>query len=188
MALVPLGHCEGGCYPATRPSPYPLYEHRLRPRSRLLPLVIGPRRPHQAEGHGASHGHSRGRHGRSRLDRHRALSRALSASRGPPALLVGEGNSAQLLARARERRLHAAHTQSARSRPSRLDPPDRLRLRDRAHPGVASRVLSIAVNPVTGLLGTLSLFSYVWLYTPLKYKDAEYAMVVGAVPGALPAA
>ena len=50
---------------------------------------------------------------------------------------------------------------------------------------VSLPMLSIAVNPVTGLLGTLSLFSYVWLYTPLKYKT-PYAMVVGAVPGALP--
>jgi heme o synthase len=46
-------------------------------------------------------------------------------------------------------------------------------------------LLTLLVNPVTGLLGALSLFVYVWLYTPMKFKS-PYAMVVGAVPGALP--
>lgn len=50
---------------------------------------------------------------------------------------------------------------------------------------VSLPLLAVLVNPVTGLLGALSLFSYVWLYTPLKFKT-PYAMVVGAVPGALP--
>ena len=38
---------------------------------------------------------------------------------------------------------------------------------------------------MTGLLGALSLWSYVWLYTPMKYRS-PHAMIVGAVPGALP--
>jgi protoheme IX farnesyltransferase len=46
-------------------------------------------------------------------------------------------------------------------------------------------LLTLAVNPVTGLLGAISLLSYVWLYTPLKFKS-PHAMIVGAVPGALP--
>jgi protoheme IX farnesyltransferase len=46
-------------------------------------------------------------------------------------------------------------------------------------------LLALLVNPITGLLGTLALFSYVWLYTPLKFKT-PHALVVGAVPGALP--
>jgi protoheme IX farnesyltransferase len=52
--------------------------------------------------------------------------------------------------------------------------------------GVASLpVLAVAVNSLTGLLGAVALFSYVWLYTPLKFKS-PHAMIVGAVPGALP--
>jgi protoheme IX farnesyltransferase len=46
-------------------------------------------------------------------------------------------------------------------------------------------LLTLAVNKVTGLLGAVSLLSYVWLYTPLKFKS-PHAMIVGAVPGALP--
>jgi heme o synthase len=46
-------------------------------------------------------------------------------------------------------------------------------------------LLAVLINPITGLIGALSLFSYVWLYTPMKFKS-PYAMVVGAVPGALP--
>jgi protoheme IX farnesyltransferase len=50
---------------------------------------------------------------------------------------------------------------------------------------LALPLLTFAVNPMTGLLGAISLVSYVWLYTPLKFKT-PLAMVVGAVPGALP--
>jgi protoheme IX farnesyltransferase len=46
-------------------------------------------------------------------------------------------------------------------------------------------LLTLAVNPITGLLGAVSLLSYVWVYTPLKFKT-PHAMLVGAVPGALP--
>ena len=46
-------------------------------------------------------------------------------------------------------------------------------------------LLTLVINPMTGLLGALSLWSYVWVYTPMKYRS-PYAMVVGAVPGALP--
>jgi protoheme IX farnesyltransferase len=46
-------------------------------------------------------------------------------------------------------------------------------------------VLTLRINAVTGLLGTLALWSYVWVYTPLKYRSPA-ALVVGAVPGALP--
>jgi len=46
-------------------------------------------------------------------------------------------------------------------------------------------LLTLLVNPVTGLLGTVALFSYVWLYTPLKFKT-PHALAIGAVPGALP--
>ena len=41
------------------------------------------------------------------------------------------------------------------------------------------------INPLTALLGTLSLLSYAFVYTPLKrYTTASVA--VGAIPGALP--
>ncbi len=45
--------------------------------------------------------------------------------------------------------------------------------------------LTIAVNPMTGLLGFIALVSYVAIYTPMKqYTPA--ALFVGALPGALP--
>ncbi len=40
-------------------------------------------------------------------------------------------------------------------------------------------------NPLTGFLGTLSLISYAFVYTPMK-RSSPLAVVVGAVPGALP--
>jgi protoheme IX farnesyltransferase len=50
---------------------------------------------------------------------------------------------------------------------------------------VAVPALSLAVNPLTGLLGAFALVSYVWIYTPLKQRSWT-ALLVGAVPGALP--
>jgi protoheme IX farnesyltransferase len=40
-------------------------------------------------------------------------------------------------------------------------------------------------NPLTGFLGTLSLISYAFVYTPLK-RSSPLAVLVGAIPGALP--
>lgn len=40
-------------------------------------------------------------------------------------------------------------------------------------------------NPLTGFLGTLSLISYAFIYTPLK-QNTPWAVAVGAFPGALP--
>ena len=40
-------------------------------------------------------------------------------------------------------------------------------------------------NPLTGFLGMLSLISYAFIYTPLK-RSSPLAVVVGAIPGALP--
>jgi protoheme IX farnesyltransferase len=45
--------------------------------------------------------------------------------------------------------------------------------------------LALAVNPVTSLLGGLSLTSYLFVYTPLK-RVTWLNTAVGAVPGALP--
>ncbi len=41
------------------------------------------------------------------------------------------------------------------------------------------------LNPLTGFLGTLSLISYAFIYTPMK-RSTPLAVVIGAVPGALP--
>lgn len=46
-------------------------------------------------------------------------------------------------------------------------------------------VLTLGTNLLTGLLGLLALLSYALVYTPLKART-HWAMVVGAVPGALP--
>jgi protoheme IX farnesyltransferase len=45
--------------------------------------------------------------------------------------------------------------------------------------------LTVAVNPLTGLLAVVTLASYVFAYTPLKRKTTLNTLV-GAVPGALP--
>ena len=45
--------------------------------------------------------------------------------------------------------------------------------------------LALAANLLTALLGLIALLSYVLVYTPLKART-HWAMLVGAVPGALP--
>jgi protoheme IX farnesyltransferase len=50
---------------------------------------------------------------------------------------------------------------------------------------VAVPLLALGVNPITGLLGALSLVLYVWVYTPMKQLTPA-ALLVGAVPGAMP--
>ncbi|HLP96108.1 MAG TPA: heme o synthase [Saprospiraceae bacterium] len=40
-------------------------------------------------------------------------------------------------------------------------------------------------NPLTGFLGTLSLISYAFVYTPMK-RSTSLSVAVGAIPGALP--
>ncbi len=45
--------------------------------------------------------------------------------------------------------------------------------------------LTLAVNPLTGLLGFVALTSYVAIYTPMK-QVTPAALYIGAVPGALP--
>ena len=46
-------------------------------------------------------------------------------------------------------------------------------------------VLYFGVNPLTGALAALSLFLYVLVYTPMKQRS-PIALLVGAVPGAMP--
>lgn len=45
--------------------------------------------------------------------------------------------------------------------------------------------LTLFVNPLTGLIGALTLLSYVFLYTPLKTRTA-FCTLIGAFPGAAP--
>lgn len=52
-----------------------------------------------------------------------------------------------------------------------------------AVPGVT--LLTLAVNPLTGLLGALNLFLYTCCYTPLKRLSITNTWV-GAVVGAIP--
>ncbi|MEO6039081.1 MAG: protoheme IX farnesyltransferase, partial [Saprospiraceae bacterium] len=40
-------------------------------------------------------------------------------------------------------------------------------------------------NPLTGFIGTVSLMSYAFVYTPMK-RSSPWAVVIGAIPGALP--
>jgi len=46
-------------------------------------------------------------------------------------------------------------------------------------------ILLALLNPLTSFLGTLSLVTYAFLYTPLKRYNT-IAVIVGAIPGALP--
>ncbi len=50
---------------------------------------------------------------------------------------------------------------------------------------VGAAILDLAVNPLTALLGVVTLALYVGVYTPLKQRTT-LCTVVGAVPGALP--
>ncbi|HEY0838952.1 MAG TPA: heme o synthase [Vulgatibacter sp.] len=46
-------------------------------------------------------------------------------------------------------------------------------------------MLTFLVNPLAGLLAFIAFVSYVWIYTPMKRMSSD-ALLVGAVPGALP--
>jgi heme o synthase len=50
---------------------------------------------------------------------------------------------------------------------------------------VSLPALALGANPLTALLGLVALLSYVLVYTPLKAHSST-AMLVGAIPGALP--
>ena len=50
---------------------------------------------------------------------------------------------------------------------------------------LAVPLLTLAVNPLTGLLAAIALVSYVWIYTPMKQRSPA-ALLVGSVPGAMP--
>lgn len=51
--------------------------------------------------------------------------------------------------------------------------------------GLGLLYLALLVNPLTGLLGAITLGSYLFVYTPLK-RVTTLNTVIGAIPGALP--
>jgi protoheme IX farnesyltransferase len=99
------------------------------------------------------------------------------------ALLAGGASALnQLLERE-----HDAKMRRTQSRPL---PSGRLQPQTVLVIGLCSSVLGIAylgwaVNPLTSLLGTASLLSYVFVYTPLK-RITWLNTAIGAIPGALP--
>lgn len=99
------------------------------------------------------------------------------------ALLVGSANTLNcwyeretdgLMNRTRNRPLPAG----------RLDPSAALAL-GIVGAAFAIPILSMAINPLTALLGAIAHASYVLVYTPLK-KVSPWALEVGAIPGAIP--
>jgi protoheme IX farnesyltransferase len=99
------------------------------------------------------------------------------------ALLVGSANTLNcwyeretdgLMNRTRHRPLPAG----------RLDPSAALAL-GIVGAAFAIPILSMAINPLTALLGAIAHASYVLVYTPLK-KVSPWALEVGAIPGAIP--
>jgi heme o synthase len=99
-------------------------------------------------------------------------------------LLVGAANALNmylerdidcLMARTKNRPLPAG----------RMDPPIALGF-GALLAAMALPLLTLAVNPLTGLLGLIALISYVGLYTPLKQRTT-LATLVGSLPGAMPA-
>ncbi len=94
--------------------------------------------------------------------------------------------SASVLNQLIERNLDALMPRT-RNRPL---PAGRIAPRDALATGVMLGVTGVAyltllVNPLTALLGFVTLASYVFVYTPLK-RRTSLNTVVGAVPGALP--
>ena len=51
--------------------------------------------------------------------------------------------------------------------------------------GISIPLLTFAVEPLAGLLAFIAFVSYVWIYTPMKKMNSD-ALLVGAVPGAMP--
>lgn len=64
--------------------------------------------------------------------------------------------------------------------------PDRARAFGLILSAIGLGELAVFVNPLTSLMAFLTLLSYVWWYTPLKFRTS-LSTIVGALPGALPA-
>jgi protoheme IX farnesyltransferase len=98
------------------------------------------------------------------------------------ALIVGSANALNMWWE-RDVDAHMARTRRRPLPAKRLSPDAALAF------GVALALASVpmlfAVNLATGLLGLLSLVTYVAVYTPLK-RYTHLALLIGAVPGAMP--
>jgi protoheme IX farnesyltransferase len=112
----------------------------------------------------------------------RVSSRVLALSMVGTALIVGSANALNMWW---ERDVDA-HMTRTRRRPlpsGRMSPA--LALAFGLALALASVPMLFAVNLPTGILGLLSLVTYVAVYTPLK-RHTYLALLVGAVPGAIP--
>lgn len=98
------------------------------------------------------------------------------------ALIVGSANALNMWWE-RDVDAHMARTRNRPLPAGRMSPDVALAF------GLALAVLSapmlFLVNTMTGLLGLVALVSYVAVYTPLK-RHTHFALLVGAVPGAMP--
>lgn len=98
-------------------------------------------------------------------------------------LLVGSANTLNMYL---EREIDAKMRRTRR-RPlpaGRLDPRVALAF-GVAQAFVAVPLLTFGANALTGLLGAIALLGYVLVYTPMK-QHSVHALLVGAVPGAMP--
>jgi protoheme IX farnesyltransferase len=98
-------------------------------------------------------------------------------------LIVGAANALNCYLE-RESDKFMSRTQNRPLPAGRLDPAMAL-LFGLGMASVAIPLLALGVNQMTGLLGALAFFSYVWIYTPLK-KVSPWALEIGAIPGAIP--
>jgi len=98
------------------------------------------------------------------------------------ALIVGAANALNMWWE-RDVDAHMARTRNRPLPAGRLSPDVALAF-GLALAGISAPMLFV-VNPATGLLGLIALVSYVAVYTPLK-RHTHLALLVGAVPGAIP--
>ncbi len=99
--------------------------------------------------------------------------------------LVAGGASAlnQVWERESDRMMRRTRT---RPLPDRRMPPGRARAFGLLLAGLGLLQLWVLVNPLSSVMALLTLASYVWWYTPLKFRTS-LSTIVGALPGALPA-
>jgi protoheme IX farnesyltransferase len=98
------------------------------------------------------------------------------------ALIVGSANALNMWWE-RESDAHMARTRNRPLPAGRLSPD--VALGFGLALGAVAAPLLFLVNVTTGLLGLVALVSYVAVYTPLK-RHTHFALLVGAVPGAIP--
>jgi protoheme IX farnesyltransferase len=112
----------------------------------------------------------------------RAAPSTLALSLVGTALIVGAANALNMWWE-RDVDAHMARTRNRPLPAGRLSPDTALAF-GLALAAVSAPMLFL-VNPATGLLGLVALVSYVVVYTPLK-RHTHLALLVGAVPGAIP--